>query len=188
VGSGPERDQYLGSVLVGGRERVPIVIADPDPAWPARFAAVRDRVRAALGARALDVQHIGSTAVPGLAAKPIVDVLLTVADVADEGGYAGALEAAGFALRVREPGHRMFRTPGRDVHLHVYEPDSPEVADLDLRDRLRHSADDRALYAATKRELARRPWADMNEYADAKSDVIAGILGRARSSGGRSGA
>jgi GrpB-like predicted nucleotidyltransferase (UPF0157 family) len=176
-----DRAARLDAVLVGGRERVPIVVVDPDPAWPARFAAVRDRILAALGDRALDVQHIGSTAVPGLAAKPIIDVLLTVPTVDDEAGYAGALEGAGFGLRVREPGHRMFRTPERDVHVHVYEPAAPEVAAyLALRDRLRRSAEDRALYAATKRELARRPWADMNDYADAKSDVIAEILARAR--------
>jgi GrpB-like predicted nucleotidyltransferase (UPF0157 family) len=184
-----ERAAYLDSVLVGGREQVAIVVVDPDPAWPDRFAAVRDRIRAALGGRALDVQHIGSTAVPGLAAKPIVDVLLTVADVADESSYAGPLEAAGFPLRVREEGHRMFRTPQRDVHVHVYEPDAPAVdAYLDLRDRLRESAADRELYAATKRELARREWADMNDYADAKSAVIAEILARARADRGQGGA
>jgi GrpB-like predicted nucleotidyltransferase (UPF0157 family) len=180
-----DRAAYLDSVLVGGREPARVVVVDPDPAWPARFAAVRDRVRAALGARALAVEHIGSTAVPGLAAKPVVDVLLTVAGVDDEAGYAGALEEAGFVLRVREPGHRMFRTPERDVHLHVYDPDAPAVeAYLALRDHLRRSAADRELYAATKRGLAERAWEDMNDYADAKSEVIAQILARARRDAG----
>jgi GrpB-like predicted nucleotidyltransferase (UPF0157 family) len=112
-----------------------------------------------------------------------VDVLLTVADVDDEAAYLPALESAGFPLRVREPGHRMVRTPARDVHVHVhvYEPDRPEVRDyLDLRDWLRVDAQDRELYAATKRRLARQRWADMNDYADAKTDVIAAILARAR--------
>jgi GrpB-like predicted nucleotidyltransferase (UPF0157 family) len=177
----PDRAAYLDAVLIGGREPAHVVVVDPDPSWPARFAVLRDRIRAALGPRALAVEHIGSTAVPGLAAKPIVDVLVTVADLDDEAGYAGALEAAGFPMRVREPGHRMFRTPERDVHVHVYEPGAPAVdAYLALRDHLRRSAADRELYAATKRELARRQWADVNDYADAKSDVITGILARAR--------
>jgi GrpB-like predicted nucleotidyltransferase (UPF0157 family) len=176
-----ERDAYLDSVLIGGREPVTVVVQDYDEEWPARFASVRERVRNALGARALDVQHIGSTAVPGLAAKPIIDVLLSVRDVADEPAYVPDLELAGFVLRVREPGHLMFRTPGKDVHVHVYEPGDPAVTDhLDLRDRLRVDQADRELYAAVKRELARRSWTDMNHYADAKSDVIQQVLGRAR--------
>ncbi|MEU2351250.1 GrpB family protein [Modestobacter sp. NPDC049651] len=176
-----DRDAYLQSVLIGGREPVTIVVRDHDPEWPARFQAARDRIHDALGTRAVTIEHIGSTAVPGLAAKPIVDILVTVPDVDDESAYAPALEAAGFPQRVREPGHRMFRTPEHDVHIHVYEPDAQAVTDyLDLRDWLRQSAEDRARYAATKRELATRQWADMNDYADAKSDVIAATLGRAR--------
>jgi len=176
-----DRDAYLESVLIGGREPVTIVVRDYDEVWPVHFRAVRTRIRSALGARALAVEHIGSTSVPGLAAKPIVDVLVTIADVQDELAYAPALEAAGFPQRVREPGHRMFRSSARDVHIHVYEPDATAVTDyLDLRDWLRRSAQDRALYARTKRALATRQWADMNDYADAKSDVIAAILGRAR--------
>lgn len=176
-----DRAAYLDSVLIGGREPADVVVVDPDPAWPARFAVLRGRIVAALGPRALTVEHIGSTAVPGLAAKPVVDVLVTVADLDDEGAYAGALEAAGLVLRVREPGHRMFRTPARDVHVHVYEPGAPAVdAYLTLRDHLRRSPADRELYAATKRALAARAWEDTNDYADAKSEVIAGILARAR--------
>jgi GrpB-like predicted nucleotidyltransferase (UPF0157 family) len=116
-----------------------------------------------------------------LAAKPIIDVLLTVADVDHEAAYVPALESAGFLLRVREPAHRMMRTPARDVHVHVYEPGRPEVRNyLDLRDWLRVDAEDRELYATTKRSLARQQWNDMNDYADAKSDVIDGVLTRAR--------
>jgi GrpB-like predicted nucleotidyltransferase (UPF0157 family) len=181
VDPGLDRDAYLESVLIGGREPAAIVIREYDPGWPERFSAVRSRVRDALGTRALGIEHIGSTAVPGLAAKPIVDVLVTVADVEDEAAYAPALVAAGFPQRVREPGHRMFRTPERDVHVHVYEPSAPAVADyLDLRDWLRRSASDRTLYAETKRALATRQWTDMNDYADAKSDVISAILTRAK--------
>jgi GrpB-like predicted nucleotidyltransferase (UPF0157 family) len=159
-----ERIAHLESVLIGGREPVSIVVRDYDPEWPSRFESVRDRIRAALGSPALVVEHIGSTAVPELAAKPIIDVLLTVADTEDESGYAPALERAGFVLRVREPGHRMFRTPERDVHVHVYQHDAPAVTDLlDLRNWLRRAKADRELYAATKRELAQRTWLDMNE-------------------------
>ncbi|MFD2080843.1 GrpB domain, predicted nucleotidyltransferase, UPF0157 family [Actinopolymorpha cephalotaxi] len=179
--SDEERDAYLDTVLIGGREPVTIVVADYDPSWPDRFESLQARVAEALGARALDVQHIGSTSVPGLAAKPIVDVLLTVAKIEAEDDYAPPMYEAGFVLRVREPGHRMFRTPERDVHVHVYEPDDQAVTDyLDLRDWLRFDDADRDLYAATKHELARREWTDMNDYADAKSEVIAQILARAR--------
>ena len=186
----PERDGYLDAVLIGGREPVTVVVQDPDPQWPVRFAAVRDLLVSSLGERALAVDHVGSTAVPGLAAKPIIDVQVTVADVEDEAAYAPALERAGLVLRVREPGHRMFRTPQRDVHVHVHAPGDPVLAErLDLRDRLRRSPEDRALYEATKRALAGREWPDMDVYADAKSEVIAEILARVsrRRARGRSG-
>ena len=167
-------------MLIGGRERVEIRVVDDDGGWPERFDRWSTSVRGALGERVLGLEHIGSTAVPGLAAKPILDVLLLVADVDDEAAYVPALLPLGLAVRVREPHHRMLRTPERTVHLHVYEPGRPEVdAYLAFRDRLRSDAADRELYASTKRELARRPWRDMNDYADAKSDVIAAILGRA---------
>jgi GrpB-like predicted nucleotidyltransferase (UPF0157 family) len=176
-----ERDAYLDSVLLGGREFVTVVVQDYDQEWPTVYASVRGRVMAALGARAVDVQHIGSTSVPGLAAKPVVDVLLTVKDVSDEPAYVPALEGAGFLLRVREPGHRMFRTHRKDVHLHVYEPDDQAVTDyLDLRDWLRVDSEDRERYAELKRNLSQRSWSDMNHYADAKSDVIQQVLTRAR--------
>jgi GrpB-like predicted nucleotidyltransferase (UPF0157 family) len=181
VPTAAERDAYLDSVLIGGRERPTISVVDYDDAWPVRFDHVRSLVVAALGHEALGVEHIGSTSVPGLAAKPIVDVLLTVRSVEREDAYVPALEDAGFVLRVREPRHRMFRTPSKDVHLHVCEPADEAVVDyLDLRDWLRESAADRVLYAATKRELAQREWLDMNDYADAKSEVVQDILGRAR--------
>lgn len=176
-----ERDAYLDQVLIGGREPAVIVVRAYDPGWPARFQELAGRVRQALGARALVVEHIGSTSVPGLAAKPIIDALLAVADVTDEAAYVPALEATGLVLRTREPDHRMLRTPARDVHLHVYEPTHPAVQDyLDLRDWLTVDGADRELYAATKRRLAEQSWRDMNDYADAKSEVVQDVLGRAR--------
>jgi len=181
AGMDGDREAWLDGVLLGGRERVAITVVDYDPLWPQRFQDTAVRVREALGGEALSVEHIGSTSVPGLAAKPILDVLLTVTDVTAEAIYVPALESAGFLLRVREPAHRMLRTPERDVHLHVYEPDRPEVRDyLDLRAWLRVDATDRELYAATKRRLAEQQWQDMNDYADAKTIIIRAILARAR--------
>ena len=175
-------DDPLDGVLIGGREKVEVVVVDYDPGWPDQFAALADTVRDALGDTALRIEHIGSTSVPGLAAKPIIDLLVVVADVADEASYVPALEAAGLQLRVREPDHRMLRTPARTAHLHFFEPGHEAIAAyLDLRERLRADEADRELYAATKRRLAARDWADMNEYAEAKSEVIAAILARARS-------
>ncbi len=178
---GSDRDAYLDQVLIGGREPAVINVVDYDELWPSRFRELAGRVRRALGTRALGVEHIGSTSVPGLAAKPIIDMLLTVADVTDEAAYVPALEATELELRVREPEHRMLRTPTRDVHLHVYEPAHAAVRDyLDLRDWLTVDRADRELYALTKRRLSQQSWRDMNDYADAKSDVIRDVLCRAR--------
>ncbi len=146
----------------------------------ARFAAERDRVVAALGTRALRVEHVGSTAVPGLPAKPIVDLDVAVADPDDEAAYLPDLLAAGYDLRVREPGHRMVRTPERDVHLHVVGQDSEWLCrHLAFRDRLRADAADRAAYAALKRQLVARDLPSMDAYADAKGPLIGEILARA---------
>lgn len=176
-------DELLDRVLIGGRERRAIVVVDYDPGWPNRFEQEHARIAASLGVRAQIIEHIGSTAVPGLAAKPIIDILVTVdaAEIEDDERLVADLEAAGYELRVREPGHRMFRTAARDAHIHVFATDSEEIErHFLLRDRLRRSAEDRELYAATKRELAQREWSDMNYYAEAKTDVIQAILRRAR--------
>jgi GrpB-like predicted nucleotidyltransferase (UPF0157 family) len=151
-----------------------------DPAWPARYAHHAAIICAALGQALLRIEHIGSTSVPGLAAKPIIDILAVVPQSADESSYLPALEAVGYQLRVREPSffeHRMLRTPERDVHIHFFSPDSPEIDRyLVFRDRLRANAEDRARYEAVKRRLAARSWNHMNEYAQAKTDVIESIL------------
>jgi GrpB-like predicted nucleotidyltransferase (UPF0157 family) len=176
-----EMDARRDEVLIGGREQRPIVISDYDDEWPKRFEKLAHQVKNALGKEALSIEHIGSTAVPGLAAKPIIDMLLIVRDVANEGAFVTPLESEGFILRVREPRHRMLRTTEKDVHLHVFEPESEEIDNyLDLRDWLRINRADRDLYAATKKKLAQQRWADMNYYADAKSSVVQQILGRAR--------
>lgn len=175
----PELKAQLEQVLVGGIERRPIVVADYDPGWPARYELERERIARALGASALRIEHVGSTAVPGLVAKPIVDVVVEVADPEDD-AVTHALESAGYELRVREPGHRMFRTPARDVHVHVWPESDPEIErHLRFRDRLRADSADRAAYARLKRELATREWEDMNEYAQAKGELIDEIIARA---------
>jgi GrpB-like predicted nucleotidyltransferase (UPF0157 family) len=174
-----EREAYLETVLIGGREKRPIVLVEYDSNWPTRFEKERTRIRQALGEGAIRIEHIGSTAVPGLAAKPIVDVLVTVADPDTEERFLPALVAAGYEVRVREPGHRMLRTPSRDVHVHVWRDADPEVHRyIWFRDLLRRSPEDRAAYEQLKRELAQSEWADMNDYADAKGPLIETILAR----------
>ena len=175
-----EREAYFDRVLIGGREKRTIVIVDYDPEWPRRFESEAERVRRALGVTTRRIEHFGSTSVPGLAAKPIIDVLVGVEDPDDESALRPRLEAAGYELRVRESGHLMFRTPARDVHVHVWRDSDPEVERcLRFRDRLRSSPEDRAAYEQLKRGLAAREWSYMDEYADAKSELIAVILERA---------
>ena len=181
-----EIEERLRENIIGEVEHQAIVIADYDPAWPRRFGREEAKIRGALGPAALSVEHVGSTSVPGLAAKPIVDILLVVEDSGNEDAYLPALEAAGYVLRVREPDfdeHRMFRTPEKDVHVHVFSPNSTEVERLLLlRDYLRHNEVDRELYAGTKRELASRDWPSMQHYADAKTGIVEDILSRASKS------
>jgi GrpB-like predicted nucleotidyltransferase (UPF0157 family) len=176
------RDDEIRAAYVDEPPRLdgPVHLSEYDPAWPARYERESARIRAALGERALLLEHAGSTAVPGLAAKPIVDVVLAVADSSDEAAYVPALEAAGFVLRIREPGwhaHRMLKGSDTDVNLHVFTAGSPEIDRmLAFRDRLRASDEHRERYEAAKRQLAARRWAYVQHYADAKSTVIEDII------------
>jgi GrpB-like predicted nucleotidyltransferase (UPF0157 family) len=173
-------DDYLDAVLVGGREERELVLVDYQPAWAAQFAVERVGILKALGDVARRVEHVGSTAVPDLAAKPIVDILVVVDDPDDEDGYVRSFEEAGYLLRVREPGHRMFRTPGRDVHVHVWKAGSDdERRQLLFRDWLRQNRDDRVLYEGVKRQFIGENFTDMNYYARAKGPVIEDIMRRA---------
>jgi GrpB-like predicted nucleotidyltransferase (UPF0157 family) len=126
-----------------------------------------------------------STSVPGLAAKPVIDVVLLVEDSGKEAEYLPALEAAGYVLRVREPDrhqHRMVRTTKRDVHVHIYSKDCVEIGRmLAFRDRLRCNIEDRLLYENKKRKLAKQDWPDTNYYARAKSEVVELVISRASS-------
>ena len=178
-------DAALAKVVVGGPQplTVPIEIQNYDMAWPELYAREAARVRRVLGDRAMRLEHAGSTSVPGLPAKPIIDMVLEVPDSADEPAYAPALEAVGYVLRIREPDwfeHRVFKGPDTNVNLHTFSAGCPETGRMLLfRDWLRANAADRDYYAATKRELARRDWKYVQQYADAKSGVVAEIMARA---------
>ncbi len=166
----------------------PITLVEYDPAWTKIFVREATRIKAALGERAIVVEHVGSTSVPGLIAKPIIDILLVVADSADEPSYVPALEAAGYVLRIREPDwhqHRLFKGLDTNINLHVFTQGSEEIQrTLLLRDWLRTNEADRELYARTKRSLARRKWKYVQNYADAKSEVVKAILESAETPGG----
>lgn len=178
-------DAHLGAVTIGGPTRIdgPIHLAEPDPEWPRVAAREAARIRALLGDQVHRLEHVGSTSVPGLAAKPIIDMALAVPDSADEAAYVPALEAAGYVLRIREPDwfeHRVLKGPDADVNLHVFTEGATEIDRMvRFREHLRSTPADRELYAAAKAALAQRPWRYVQEYADAKSAVIAEIMERA---------
>jgi GrpB-like predicted nucleotidyltransferase (UPF0157 family) len=185
-------DEALRAAVVGDLEPYAeaVVVVEYDPRWPSWFARLRAEVVDALGERALRVEHTGSTSVPGLAAKPVIDILLEVADTADEASYVPAIEAAGFRLRLRQPEwleHRLLRRriaegDSHDVNLHVFAQRhaTEEIARvIGFRDWLRDHDDDRDRYAAVKRDLAKRRWKYVQNYADAKTDVIKEIHAKA---------
>jgi GrpB-like predicted nucleotidyltransferase (UPF0157 family) len=161
----------------------PVVLAEYDPRWPVLFEREADRIRAVLGGTAVLIEHAGSTSVPGLAAKPIIDIVLAVPDSADEPAYVPAMEAAGYVLRVREPGwfeHRLFKGPDTNVNLHVFTAGAAEIDRMLLfRDWLRGHDADRKAYLAAKRELAQRTWRHVQNYADAKTGIVEQIMARA---------
>jgi len=157
--------------------------------WPALFLREADRVRATLGDRVLMLEHVGSTSIPGLAAKPIIDMILAVADSANEPAYVPAMESAGYVLRIREPEwyqHRLLKGPDTVINLHVYSFGCPELDKmLMFRDWLRSNDADRDLYERTKRELANQTWKYVQNYADAKTAVVEGIVARAGAARGK---
>lgn len=161
-----------------------VLIVDYDPQWPVLFQHEADRIRAVLGPRALRIEHTGSTSVPGLVAKPIIDMLLVVTDSADEQMYVPDLEVNGYLLRIRETNwyeHRMLGGPDTKINLHVFSSGCAEIGRiLMFRDWLRRNAADRDLYARTKLALAQQEWKYVQNYADAKTAVIEEIIARAR--------
>jgi GrpB-like predicted nucleotidyltransferase (UPF0157 family) len=185
-------DKELARVTIGGPQRLqtPIEIREYDPDWPLAYEREEARIRSILGDRVARIEHVGSTAVPGLPAKPIIDIALEVPDSADEAAYVPDMEAAGYVLRIREPDwfeHRLFKAPDTDVNLHVFSAGCDEVEQMLLfRDWLRTNADDRDLYARAKRDLAARDWKYMQQYADAKTAVVHEMVARARAAAGAS--
>jgi GrpB-like predicted nucleotidyltransferase (UPF0157 family) len=178
-----EREDEVRRATVGDLvpHDAPVHLAPYDPAWPARYAVQADAIRAALGGGVLLLEHVGSTSVPGLLAKPIIDILLVVADPAAEAAYVPALERAGYVLRIREPDwyqHRMLKRADPAVNLHVFGPGSRTEIDrmIRFRDRLRDDPADRERYARAKTTLAARTWRHLQFYADAKTAVIEDVL------------
>jgi GrpB-like predicted nucleotidyltransferase (UPF0157 family) len=168
----------------------PIALSEYDPAWPASYAREAERIRTTLASVPIRVEHVGSTSVPGLAAKPIIDIVLIVPDSADEAAYVPALEAAGYKLHNREPDwfeHRMLKGPDTDINLHVFSAGASEIDRMVLfRDWLRGHGPDRDAYLAVKRELAQRSWRHVQHYADAKAAIVQQILARATAAGAAS--
>jgi GrpB-like predicted nucleotidyltransferase (UPF0157 family) len=186
IASPPLTREQMAQRAVGNRPpevTKPITISPYDPNWPVRFRREESRIRAALRDRALIVEHVGSTAVPGLAAKDRIDIDLIVADPADEDNYVPALSTIGYTLRTREPQwyeHRCLWTEDHDVTLHVFGPDCHEhLRHLIFRDWLRSNPDDLDRYAACKHEAASRHPLSMANYVHSKTSVIIEILKRA---------
>lgn len=171
------------SGLVDRSPSRPIQVVAYDAAWPARYEEVRQRVVAALGPRVLSIEHVGSTAVPGLAAKPVIDVDLTVADSADEAAYVPDLASVGFALRWRDPEwqeHRILHAEAPDANLHVISPGDREAGrHLLFRDWLRAHADDREAYASLKLELGGRGFTHSMDYNNHKAALVYDIYEKA---------
>jgi GrpB-like predicted nucleotidyltransferase (UPF0157 family) len=178
-------EERLRKITIGDLKALdrPIQIVDYDPSWPALFEREAKRIRTTLGNQIVRIEHVGSTSVPRLAAKPIIDILLVLPDTANEPAYVPALEAAGYVLRIREPDwyeHRVFKGPDTDVNLHCFSQGCSEIDRmLKFRDLLRTNEADRLFYERTKRELAAQTWKYVQNYADAKTAVVQEILARA---------
>ena len=158
-----------------------------NPEWPSIYARLERQIRDTLGNKALLIEHVGSTSIPELSAKPVIDIVLAVSNSADENSYLPPLERSGYVLRICEPDwyeHRLLRSPTIDANIHVFSQLCEEIDRmLAFRNRLRTNDADRSLYERVKQELAARKWKHTQNYADAKSDVILKILDRAFSAG-----
>ena len=178
-------DEELQKFVVGElkHHNAQITLVEYDPHWPEAFTQEADRIRSILGDRIIRLEHVGSTSVPGLCAKPIIDMLLVVRKSSDEPSYVPDLETAGYILQIREPDwfeHRMFKGPDMDINLHVFSEGASEVDRMLLfRNWLRSNEADRDKYAQAKRSLAKDKWRHVQHYADAKTSVVQEIMKRA---------
>ena len=179
-----KKDEYLEKVTVGKLEQLNgrVTLEEYNPNWPQMFELEAEKIRNALNGRSLNIHHVGSTAVQGLCAKPIIDIVLVVADSSNESSYVPALEAVGYTLHIREPDwfeHRMLKGLDADINLHVFSENTSEIEKmLMFRDWLRSHENDKQIYAQAKRELARQTWQHVQHYADAKTTVIHEIMKR----------
>jgi len=177
-------EEAMRAVTIGELQVLagPVRLAEYDPAWPMLFEREASRIRSVLGEKVRLLEHVGSTSVPGLVAKPIIDIVLVVPDSSDEAAYVPPMEAAGYVLRIREPEwleHRLFKGPDTAVNVHVFTDGEAEIGRMTaFRDWLRSHDDDRLLYERTKRDLAARDWRYVQHYADAKTGIVADIMGR----------
>jgi len=182
----PLTEDQIIAATVGERHPLnsTIYLAPYNPAWPSLFNRLKKHIVEALGDDILLLEHVGSTAVPGLSAKPKIDMVLAVVDSSHESSYVKPLEEKGYSLRIREPDwyeHRLLKPPDVKGNLHVFSDECEEIEQMLLfRDWLRNHADDRVLYEDTKRELAARKWKYTQNYADAKAEIVQEVLARAR--------
>jgi GrpB-like predicted nucleotidyltransferase (UPF0157 family) len=182
----PETDEEMAAIRVSGTvspHNAQIYLAPYDPAWPAQYEAEAAKIRAALGDRALALEHVGSTSIPGLSAKPVIDIILCVADSSDEDAYVPALTAQGYRLHLREPEweqHRVMKGDDPMVNLHVFTVGSRELTRMvGFRDRCRSHPEELKLYQETKQALAGQVWRHVQHYANAKGEVVEAIIARA---------
>ncbi|GFF45919.1 UPF0157 protein BH1888 [Aspergillus udagawae] len=172
--------------IISTRPQIPIEIVDYDPSWPTAFASIAERIKSALGPKALTVNHVGSTSVPGLPAKAIIDVDLVVPDPTAEDDYVPALQAAGFQFLFREPNwyqHRFFWLAEPYANLHVFGPGATELSrHQQFREWLIAHPEDRELYVRAKRDAAkqsRENGESVQEYNFRKENAIEEIMVRA---------
>ena len=178
-------DEYLNEVNVQSLEPYnhTIVLEEYNDSWPIVYKYEEKRLLTILGDKIKCIEHVGSTSVPGLCAKPIIDILMVVDDSSSEDDYIPELLSAGYWLKIREPEwfeHRMLKGPDTDINLHVFSQGASEIDKMLLfRNWLRENDADRELYADTKRQLAKQIWKYVQNYADAKSQVVLEIMERA---------
>jgi GrpB-like predicted nucleotidyltransferase (UPF0157 family) len=180
----PEERHYIE--VISTRPQRPIEIVDYDPSWPRAFTTIAELIKSALGPKALSVSHVGSTSIPGLAAKPVIDVDLVVPDPTAEDEYAPALQAAGFQFLFREPNwseHRFFGLKEPYANIHVFGPGAAELSrHRRFRDWLLAHPEDREVYVQAKREaarVAREKGEDVMGYNGGHEPVIEEIMVRA---------
>jgi GrpB-like predicted nucleotidyltransferase (UPF0157 family) len=179
-----QSEEELAAVRIGPPEVLNsgIYLVPYDPEWPGLFEREALRIRSILGERVALLEHAGSTSVPGLSAKPVIDIVLAVPDSANEAAYVPDMEAYGYVLRVREADwheHRLFKGPDTNINLHTFTMGCSEIERmLRFRDHLRTDEADRLLYERTKHDLSQRTWKYTQHYADAKSEVVNDMIGR----------